>query len=183
MTEFLSLKTPFDPELAPVFLPGYPGPSTAGTAERLAARQAFCVSDIEKAFAVLCAEMLQMKFNEEIFTGHIPENIRNGCVAALLPGDPGNDCNYWNGRISFSLRFRSREKLLQTCGRLFAVLQLDQWLSVNSVLQQKPILFCRLDIESASPVTAVNGAGLKGVSAEIIFKLRVCITPPAPEII
>lgn len=183
MTDFLSSALPFNPELEPVFLSGYPGPSAADRAERLAARQDFCVSDTEKAFAVLCAEVLQMKFNQEIFTGHIPENIRDGCVTALLPDEPGKDCNYWNGRLSFSLRFRQREKLLQLCSRLLTVLPLVKWLSVTSALQQKPVVFCRVAVESVSPVAGVNGAGLHGYSTEIIFKLQICITPPAPEII
>ena len=178
----LSEKT-VNTELAPVFVPGYTGPVSLGYGQRSLARQKLNVSDIEKGFAVLCAELLSLKIGQELFIEKLPDTLRDGCVVTLLPGDPGGNCDYWNGRILFAGRARQKEKIRQYCSRLLVSLPLLKWLTVNSALQQNAVTFCCFSVGEPVSGEKVNAAGTEGYGTQIVFDLKVCVTPPEPEFV
>lgn len=179
----LKMGNTFNTNLVPIFEYGYTGPGPDDFAERLKARREFDVCDVEKALTVLCGEILELEYGREIYCGTLPEQVRNGSAVRLLAGDPGTDQDYFEGKISFFMRDRNREKVLQTCSRLAVTLPLFKWLTVNSALQRKAVTISSICLAEKPAETEVNGAGLGGTGVELIFEFRVCITPPAAEFI
>ena len=181
--DMLKIENIFNSNLAPIFEYGYTGPGPEDAAERARARQAFEVCDVEKALTVLCGEILELEYGRDIFCGRLPEQVRNGSAVRLLAGDPGTDQDYWEGKISFFMRDRSREKVLQSCSCLVVTLPLLKWVTVNSALQKEAVTISKISLAGEPEETEVNGAGLGGTGLELIFNLQVCITPPAAEFI
>ncbi len=179
----LKTENTFNTNLVPTFEYGYTGPGPDSAAERVKARQAFEVCDVEKALTVLCGEILELEYGREIFCGTLPEQVRNASAVRLLAGNPGTDEDYWEGKISFFIRNRSREKVLQNCSRLVVTLPLLKWVTVNSTLQKKAVTISRISLSGEPAETEINGTGLGGTGVELIFDLQICITPPAAEFI
>lgn len=183
MKNMLKMEEPYNASLSPVFEYGYTGPGTDDISERSRARREFSVCDVEKALTVLCGEILEQEYGREIFYGKLPEQIRNGSVVRLLAGNPGVNQDYWEGKISFFTRDRSREKVLQSISLLLVTLPLFKWLTINSSLQNAAVTISSISIAGEPEEMEVNGSGLTGTGVELILNLRVCITPPAAEFI
>ena len=183
MKNLLDVEKTFNSGLLPNFEYGYTGPGPDDFAERIKARRNFDVCDVEKALTVLCGEILELEYGREIFYGILPEQVRNASVVRLLAGDPGVDNDYFDGKISFFIKDRNREKVLQICSRLAVMLPLFKWLTVNSALQRRAVTISSICLAEKLTETEVNGAGLSGTAVELIFDFRVCITPPAAEFI
>ena len=183
MKQAFDFNNTFNRELSPSFNFGYTGPGTGDFSERLRARQEFDAAEAEKAFAVLCGEILEQEYGSEIFCGKLPEGVRNGSAVRLLAGDPGLENDYLEGKISFFSRDRSREKVLRNCSCLLVTLPLLKWLTIDSLLQKKPVTICSMSLAEAPVEKEVNGAGLGVTGVELIFDFKVCITPPAAEFI
>ena len=183
MENILNSETACNAKLSPVIDFGYTGPGTADAAERSRARREFDTGDVEKALTVLCGEILKLEYDREIFCTKIPEQVRNASAMRLLAGDPGADEDYCEGKISFFIRDREREKVLKTCNYLLITLPFFRWVTVNSSLQKRAVTISRISVAQDPEEMEVNGAGLTVTGVELIFDLRVCITPPAAEFI
>lgn len=183
MKNMLNSKNAYNTKLSPVIDLGYTGPGTADAEERSRTRREFDVCDVEKSLTVLCGEILKLEYDRKIFCTEIPEQVRNASAVRLLAGNPGADEDYWEGKISFFIRDRDREKVLKTCNYLLITLPCFRWVTVNSSLQKRAVTISSIGVAQEPEEMEVNGAGLKGTGVELIFNLRVCITPPAAEFI
>lgn len=179
----LKMENTFNTNLEPIFEYGYTGPGPEDAAERARAYREFEVCDVEKALTVLFGEMLEQEYGREIFCGTLPEHVRNGSAVRLLAGNPGAEGDYWEGKISFFMRDRNREKVLQSCNRLLVTLPLLKWVTIRSVLQKNAVTISSIRVAGEPEETESNGAGLTGTGVEVFFDLRVYIVPPAAEFI
>ena len=169
-------------DLAPAFVSGYTGPGEAQESSRLEARLNFNTCDAEQAFALLCAELLQLKMGESFCTGSLLPQMKEGFSVVLHPDDPGAHCDYCFGRITLSGRSADREKLLLQCEKLLLTLPGFKWLTVNSALQQRAVTFCRIVPEGRGRELSANSGGVRGYGMELDFSFCICVTPPAAEI-
>jgi len=170
-------------ELAPVFTWGYPGPAVMDRASRTAARRNFDPADAEKALAIWFAETLELRLDEGFFTGSIPSGAGEAFSAALLPAPAGKEGDYLDARAVLRGKAVGRTKLLRQCGRIFSLLPLTDWLTVEALPLTRPVTFCRIAPDFSGGELRLDCAGRQGFAAEIPLTLRICVVPPEPELL
>ena len=173
-------ETVVNSDIAPVFTRGYPGPVHLDRSARIAAKNSFDPADAENALALLLAETLELKLGESFFTGALPTLPGEGFSVALEPEKTGSDCDYRDGRAVLRGKALSRSELLRRCEKIFSLLPLTDWLTVEAAHLTRSVTFCRLEPASPEGKFEINCAGLHGFAVEIPLTFRVCITPPEP---
>lgn len=173
-------ETVVNSDVAPIFTRGYPGPVHLDRAARIAAKNSFDPADAENALALLLAETLGLKLGETFFTGALPDLPRESFSVALEAEKTGSDCDYRNGRALLRGKALSRSELLRRCEKIFSLLPLADWLTVEASNLTRSVTFCRLAPVSTESKFEINCAGRSGFAVEIPLIFRVCITPPEP---
>ena len=172
--------TAVNSDVTPVFTWGYPGPVHLSRAARIAAKNNFDPADAENALALLLAETLGLKLGENFFTGNLPDLPRESFSVALEPEKTGADCDYRDGRALLRGKALSRGELLRRCEKIFSLLPLADWLTVEASNLTRGVIFCRLAPASPESKLEINCAGRGGFAVGIPLAFRICITPPEP---
>lgn len=167
-------------DLAPVFTSGYPGSAHLDRASRIAAKNTFDPADAENALALLLAETLGMKLGETFFTSPLPTLPRECFSVTLEPEQTGSDCDYRDGRALLRGKALLRHTLLRQCEKIFSLLPLADWLTVEADTLTRSVTFCRLGLASPDGGSEIECAGLHGFGVRIPLAFRLCITPPEP---
>lgn len=167
-------------DLAPVFTRGYPGPVHLDRSARIAAKNAFDPADAENALALLLAETLGMRLGETFFTGPLPALPRECVSVTLEPEQTGSDCDCRDGRALLRGKALLRHTLLGQCEKIFSLLPLTDWLTVEADNLTRGVTFCRLAPASPDGSFGIDCDGLHGFGVKIPLSFRLCITPPEP---
>ncbi len=162
---------------APTFVWGFPGVSSAGRAELLAARAGLVTADVERALTLLCGELCGLKLDRAIFRHEFPREQDEAC-ALRLEGESADDApEYRTFTARFTARSPVRDWPAQTVATLLAKLP-PVWVTVNSRRLGSPVVFAAVEPGKKNSVDCRIGNGKELFSAETELRVRVCTALP-----
>ncbi len=161
----------------PEFSWGIPGTDDSPSSERLRRKAALNIPDVERAAALLCAELAGLELDRELFRREWPLRQETAYLFRLDAELDDSSQDYRSFSGTFAGRAPERDTLLSLVSTLRNKLP-PLWVTVGSRRIAAPITLAEVAPGGESRFRRDTGGGRELFIAELALRLRVCTTCP-----